>query len=383
MSEATFKKFPSLTNRNQEWLDKYVLPVYSEEPCYVTEKIHGANLTIQYDGEGFLWGRRNAWLLPDEKFYGLEYIKDILEERISRMYTSIKEVLHEHHMAAQAAELAGEVAHYPDIPYDFTSITLRGEFFGGGYSHPEVPKVKGMGQIQGGISYSQEKSFTTFRIEIDGKAVDISTMGMLCLSYNIPHVPILFMGTLQECLDWSAEHNEDNSVIPFGFPLLTEEGVPVPCGAKGYKSLPEFAKGENSREGHVIAPKTPIYLSNGSALIIKDKNDKWKETRPTKGPKVAPKDLEGSAAALLSNLQDYLSINRFSNVRSKEGPFKLKDLRKAAGLVIQDAIEDLCTTDEWVAWDSLNKDERKEIHKRLQSVCIALIKDEFFATAEV
>lgn len=382
-----FNKFPSLTNLRMDWLEKHILPVYGDEPAYVSEKIHGTNLTVEYDGELFRYGRRNGWLGEDENFFNLDYIKPYISQRLMRMYKEMKMVLEAHHEAATNAQAAGEEANFPEIPADFKVITLRGEFFGGGYVHPEVPKMEGMSQIQGGIQYAQDKSYSVFRIEIDGEPLDMHTMGMLCLSFGIPHVPILFTGTLKECIEWSQEHNADNSVIPAGFPLLDEKGEPVahPEVPEMYKSLPQFAEGENIREGNVIALKTPVTLPNGSALIIKDKNEKWSECKPAKADKAPPKELEGDLRKLYDGILPYITVERFNNVRSHEGGFTQKELMKAVGLVVKDAIDDFMNdcSDESMLWTNISTAERKQLTKRLNFACTERIKKEFFATVEM
>lgn len=384
MTQKEFIKYPSLTNLRQDWLDKHILPVYGDEPAYVTEKVHGTNLTVEYDGENFLFGRRKAWLEEGEAFYELEAIKAPLCQRLMRMYKEMKIVLRDHYDTAVKAIEAGEEAAKPDIDPDFKTITLRGEFFGGGFEHPEVPKVKGMGQIQGGIQYSQEKSYTVFRIEIDGEPVDMSTMGMLCMSFNIPHVPVVFMGTLKECIEWSRKHNADNSVIPLGFPMLDADGKaePHPENPHMYKSLPQFAEGENIREGNVITTKKPITLPNGSALIIKDKNEKWSECKPTKADKAPPKELEGNLRTLYDAILPFITVNRFSNVKSHEGGFKQNELMKAVGLVVKDALDDFFdeASSESLLWTDITTAERKQLTKRLNFACTERIKSEFFAT---
>lgn len=381
-----FTKFPSLTNVRPEWLEKHILPYYGNAQAYVSEKIHGTNLTVSFDGTTFLYGRRNGWIEEGESFFNLDYIKAPLEAAITRMFSEMSAVVEEHYKAADHAKAQGcEDVTYPSIPRSFTSIKLRGEFFGGGYEHPDVPKVQGMSQIQGGIQYAQDKSFSVFRIEVDDSILSMHDMGMLCQSFGIPHVPILFIGTLRECLEWSAEYNDTNSIIPRMMPLLDAEGNALTVTAaegEHYQSLPMFEEGENIKEGNVIAMVDPVTLPNGTALIIKDKNEKWSECKPSKAPKAAPQDLEGDLRVLHDAILPYLTENRFHNVRSKNGEFKQNEMMKAVGLTVKDAIDEYMgdASVESIIWVHLTTAERKQLTKRLNFTATQRIRKAFLET---
>jgi Rnl2 family RNA ligase len=100
-----------------------------------TEKIHGAQLVIAYDGRRFSVGKRKAWLRDDEPFFGWQLLRARLET------------------AARTALSAGSVA-----------VRVYGELYGGAYPHPDVPPVPGMSPVQTGVWYSQEIRFALFDV---------------------------------------------------------------------------------------------------------------------------------------------------------------------------------------------------------------------------
>lgn len=378
----TFTKFPSILTFNQEWLDKYILPHYGDVRCYVTEKIHGKSLTVEFDGTDFKYGRRKDYLQPGDKFGDLDYIKTQLETNVRRMYSEMTAVIAEHYEAADHAKEQGlEEVSYPTIPRDFSTITLRAEFFGGNYDHPDVPKVPNMGVVKSsGISYAQELSCSVYRVEVDGIILPMHDMGMLCLSFNIPHVPLLFTGTLRECLEWSAEHKHEDTVIPSGFPLLDAEGKVVmhPEVTDACQMLPKIEG--NQREGHVIAPVDPITLPNGKEFLLKDKNEKFMETKFEKTPKPEVDPLAGDLGKLYQGILPKLTEARYHNVQSHNAEFGQGDFRKACGLVVQDAIDEfmLEAQEDSILWVGLTLHEKKTLTKRLNATCAERLREMFF-----
>lgn len=389
MTQPTFVPYPSTSTFTQEWIDQYVKPYYGEKKFHVTEKIHGKAVTIEFDGENFLYGRRKDYLPSHfgKGYAGIATISKALESRIRRMYVSMREVVQQHHEACDKAVADGVAeadVNRPEIPVDFKVIKIRGEYFGGSYNHPEVPKVANMETIKsGGIQYSQEVSFSTYRIEIDDVVLPFTTMGMLCLSYHIPHVPLLFSGTLQECIDWSAEHKCDPTVIPAGFCLCDEDGkgVPHPENPDLLKALPRIEN--NNREGHVIVPEEPVVLPNGKSLILKDKNPKFAESKFSKTPKktVDVKEiLKGELGVLYDAILCRLTTNRLDNVLSHKD-YELKEFNLVMGTTIQDAIDEFLDTDapETMTWARMETSDRKVLMKQVGVACRERLGEHFRA----
>lgn len=127
-------------------------------------------------------------------------------------------------------------------------------------------------------------------------------------------------GTFEECLK---VNNEFATMIPELF------GLTVPEGSK-----PEDAIGE----GFVIRPVDgERFLNNGSRVIIKSKNSKFSERKPS-GNAVKNVTLTDSATELLNSFLDYINENRVAAVQSKIGEANWKEIGKVAGLTLQDAL---------------------------------------------
>lgn len=70
-----FKKYNSIDNHYQtkeimRWLSEY--PELENETFVLTEKVDGANIQLYFTPDGgFKYGKRSAFLSPDEKFFDL------------------------------------------------------------------------------------------------------------------------------------------------------------------------------------------------------------------------------------------------------------------------------------------------------------------------
>src|SRR5947209_11441529 len=100
-----------------------------------TEKVHGAHLAIVCEGTSARAAKRRELLGEDEldAFFG-----------VSRIWAGL---------AVAAAETARRLR--ADSGLDGL-LVLYGELAGGGYPHPEVPAVEGVGAVQTGVWYSPD-----------------------------------------------------------------------------------------------------------------------------------------------------------------------------------------------------------------------------------
>ena len=98
----------------------------------------------------------------------------------------------------------------------------------------------------------------------------------------------------------------------------------------------------NTAEGFVIRPRwDERYLANGSRVIIKSKNSKFKENGAKKVKVKSNPNLSDSEKELGEKLTTYFSENRISNLFSKHAAItSWKEFPKFAGLLFQDAVED-------------------------------------------
>lgn len=378
-----FSKYNSLVGfqpeKHPEYTD-YLRGFLGDARCVVTEKILGANLAVRTDGEEVIFSRRCADLAEGESFYGIDYIKKEMSEAILEMHKDLREMVKYHHEAADEAEARGESANRPPFAKDFNTITIRGEFAGGNYPHPDVPKLEGStggaGQVgKGQIWYCQDKNFYAFDMEVDGQVLSYYDMACYCHSYSIPLAPALFFGTFEECLEFSLEHVEDDSLVPTMAPLLNSKGA-IEGEPQHLPMIPN-----NTREGHVIRPVEPMTLPNGKSCILKHKGPKFLENKGGKSQKVStktPEDLPENLQGIVDGIMKGITENRLHSVMSKE-ELGMKDFRKAIGLTIQDALDEHVGST-WSKDLKCNStaSERKQVMKRVTNLAASELRDSFF-----
>ncbi|MGI5241737.1 RNA ligase family protein [Dactylosporangium sp. CA-139066] len=91
----------------------------SAGPWIATEKIHGAQLVVAYDGHTLRVGKRRSWLRDDETFFGWQLLRGAL------------------------LRTARHALDHGATP----SVRLYGELYGGHYPHPSVAPVPGAGPV--------------------------------------------------------------------------------------------------------------------------------------------------------------------------------------------------------------------------------------------
>lgn len=247
-----FNKYSSIENHYQEGFLQSC-PQEDIEWC-VTEKIHGANFQVYYDGENFLLGTRNRFL-GEDNFHGLKEIVEGIKHRILNLYYDYS--------------LSNEV------------MILYGEIYGDG--------------IQKGVKYCKKHKIRFFDMKIEGKYVPYRKTAEVLDDYDIPYVPILKIITGNIIDVVNSANTKFNSLIAEG----------------------EYAELEdNMCEGVVIKPyTTELLTTRGSRVIIKKKNEEFLEKKAK--PKSNParfvdysKDIE--------TFKIYSNCNRFDSVFSKD-----------------------------------------------------------------
>ena len=302
-----FIKFPSLTNAYKEsFVNKCAL---SGIPKWdVTEKVHGANMGVYCDGTDIKIASRNGFV--GTGFYGQHNVMPNYYDDIKDLFNNI------------------EGANY---------IIVYGEFFGGlfeGKSEPNSSKV------QKGIDYIPFNDFLAFNVYVISDTgnywIGTSELGDLLHERSLNTVPVMFTGSLQECLQHS---NDFQSTIPALY---------------GLKTL------DNVTEGTVITPTYGEDYQMGESIRgIKNKNSKWAEKVSAPKPVFEPDDSLANEAALLVS---YATENRFQNVLSKEGEFDQKLIGKYIGLLTKDC------WDEFLSDGNLppeNKQAKKYVNSQL------------------
>lgn len=338
LSSGHFKKYNSIENYYQEdFIDKVrqlFLPqngVIRHNSWFVTEKIHGCNVQISYDGEQIRYGSRNNFLQDGDKFYNYKEVLGKYEPIIKKMYNELHSVC------------------------EIEEVILFGELFGGEYLHPEVEKVKGASKVQKGVQYTPDNNVLFFDIcyKIWGKYLYMNglTFLHLCEEYSLPYVPVLALElTLDEALKYP---NDGNSKVYLKY------------------NLPEIEN--NIMEGIVIRGYEQEYvLPNGTRCIIKSKNDKFKEkSRNTK--KIIDKTIPENLQIVLDKLTQYVTPQRVENIISHFGEISVSDIGKIIGETNKDILQDF--EKEHNDFNTLEKSEIKCVTRLLNPLVAKEVKE--------
>lgn len=279
MTSDKFKKYTSIENHYQESFLVHCPDVITT--WCVTEKIHGANFQVYYDGENFLVGSRNHFIDSNDNFYGLNDI-------IKNYKNSIMQIWH-------------------DMVVD-KPITLYGEVYGDG--------------IQKGIKYSKIHKIKFFDMKVGEDYLPYLNATKIFTEYHLPYVSVrqVIEGSLKAAIE-TADTRFNSEVA---------EGE--------YASLED-----NLCEGVVIKPYFDEFKSDrGARVIIKKKNEEFWEKSHT--PKAKVKDDRFVDYKTDENaVMVYINQNRFDSVFSKDQYIKTNfgDFIKAyTEDVVEDAAKD-------------------------------------------
>ena len=308
-----FKKFNSIENvERQKFMDAILMQGITC-PWVVTEKIHGANFSMTYNGEGDIrCGRRSAFIEEDEKFYDYKPVKLRYAESMVNLFTFLEE------------EKGCKV------------ITVYGELYGG--------------SVQSGVYYRKDQDFYAFDISVDGKYLPVSEVNELLEQFKFFYAKPLLVGTLTEAVEYP---NKFDSTIPGLFGEEVEDNI---C------------------EGTVIRPEIPYFFPTGSRVIIKNKNENWKEKSKTRKPKTEIV-ISDHVKAALEESTAYINENRLKNVLSKMGEVTQKDFGKICGLFTKDVIEDFAKEFDMETIE--DKKDRKILTKQIGRECGNLLRANF------
>lgn len=313
-----FIKFPSLTNAYcNSFIDSCAL---SGIPKWtVTEKVHGANVGVYCNGSDIKVASRNGFV--GTSFYSQHNVMPKYYDDIKYLFNNIK---------------------------DANAIIVYGEFFGGSFEGSCEPNTS---KVQKGVDYIPFNDFLVFNVYVvsdNGNfwigTKELNAMLSGCL---LKTVPIMFTGSLQECLEYS---NEFQSTIPSMYGLSTTD---------------------NLAEGIVITPYYGMDYEMGQSFRgIKSKNSKWAEK--VRLPKPAF-EVDDSLSSQTELLLTYATENRFQNVLSKEGEFNRNLIGKYMSLLTKDCWEDFIK-DGYLPPE--NKKDRKYMSIQLQTKLKTIILKE-------
>lgn len=331
-----FKKYNSIENTyNKDFLEKINSEGYESLVYVVQEKVHGTNSCFMSDGMVVDFAKRTGPIEPDEKFYNYEELLSRYKKKVLSLYSLIK-------------------AHYPSIH----NILVYGEMFGGNYPHPEVKNDSRIMCIQKGVFYSPIHEFYGFDIYISGtdtnRYLSVYESANFFEQSGFFYAKSLYEGTIEECLSY-----------PNAFQSQISEWL----------ELPPIE--ENTCEGIVIRPVEPVFLRNGSRLLLKNKNSKFAEKKSVKKRQPSLFVEPGYSGELINQLliaEEYVTENRLNNVISKVGEVSFpKDTGKLIGLMSKDVVDDYLK--EYSGrYAALEKSEQKILNKHINKLSTELIK---------
>ena len=340
-----FKKYSSIENSfSREFMEHVVAEMPQDLEYVVQEKVHGANTSFLCDGETLRFAKRTSMLEEGEQFYDYPELLERYRDRVLKLFGDIK-------------------AKYPEV----THISVFGEMFGGLYPHDGVKTKQKVSLIQRGVCYTPDHEFYGFDIylftEAGGRFLTVDEVNEIFETCGFFYAKTLFRGTLAECLKQ-----------PNAFQSKIAEWLELP------------AIEDNICEGIVIRPVTPMYLRNGSRVLIKSKNERFAERKSAKRRTklfVEPVPYSDELKALIVEGETYVTENRLANVVSHIGEVHFpKDFGKVMGLFSKDVLEDFLK-EHGNLYTALEKSEQKLLNKELNKFCTALVKQVYMSQAYI
>ena len=340
-----FKKYSSIENSfSREFMEHVVAEMPQDLEYVVQEKVHGANTSFLCDGETLRFAKRTSMLEEGEQFYDYPELLERYRDRVLKLFGDIK-------------------AKYPEV----THISVFGEMFGGLYPHDGVKTKQKVSLIQRGVCYTPDHEFYGFDIylftEAGGRFLTVDEVNEIFETCGFFYAKTLFRGTLAECLKQ-----------PNAFQSKIAEWLELP------------AIEDNICEGIVIRPVTPMYLRNGSRVLIKSKNERFAERKSAKRRTklfVEPVPYSDELKALIVEGETYVTENRLAKVVSHIGEVHFpKDFGKVMGLFSKDVLEDFLK-EHGNLYTALEKSEQKLLNKELNKFCTALVKQVYMSQAYI
>jgi len=306
----------------------------------VQEKVHGANCCFVTDGQVVKFAKRSGLMEEGEMFYDYEELLEAYRERILELFMMVTDL-------------------YPDTE----SIAAYGEMFGGKYPHPDVKNNTKVVIIQKGVAYCPFHEFYGFDLYVYGaesnRYLPVDELNQLFEANHIFYAKTLFQGNLNECLSYP---NDFQSRIA------------------GWLGLPVIE--DNVCEGVVIRPVKPVFLGDGSRLLLKSKNAKFAEKKAVKKRQPHLYEQPTYSEALHEQLavaEEYVTENRLNNVVSKIGHVSFpKEIGKLIGLFSQDILEDY-QKEHSNAYALMEKSEQKILNRHINKQATDLIKKVYWA----
>lgn len=320
-----FSKYNEIENTyRQKTIDLIYDQKLNSGEWEVSNKIHGANLSLWYDGANFQIAKRSGFINECENFYNINSIREKLSNIAKAIWVEYQERF-------------GEI----------NQIAIYGELFGGNF-----PNIKSKTKaVQKGVYYSPELEFFAFDILVDNQYLNLDQRLAIFNSLNIQYSNILFRGSLEDCLKFDPVF-EDPTHLSLGYAQLKN----------------------NFSEGAVIKPCEPKFFANGSRVILKNKNPNFAEKKQKKESKEV--HLSEKVQNEIVNIEQFITENRLKNVISKIGAISDKDFGKILNEFNIDTMKDYMK-DHGDSFNVLEKSDQKIITKYLNGRCAKIIKINF------
>ncbi len=306
----------------------------------VMEKVHGAHFDIAWDGSGEVefWTRKRK-LKQKQNFNNYHRIREKLTQSIKRVYKIIEK----------------------DTGVKNFEVIICGEVFGGTYPHKDIEGIMNVKRVQKGVFYTPDIGFYAFDIKINGEFINYYSALMILNQGGFLRADILTSGTFRECMEYS---NKFQTTIPniLGLPKIDD----------------------NICEGIVLKPVHPSLCIDGTRVILKSVNEIYDER--SRAPKIIREQLEltEKAQKVYEILSTYVTQNRLNNVLSKidkELLTKTRGFGKIMGDFRKDIMENFNDDYDGVM-NTLDKQDKFLVAKRIGKLCVHLVKKEFMQIME-
>lgn len=339
-----FKKYNSIISINKSVYTGQTLP---GGVWFVTEKIHGSNLSFIVTKDDIKVCSRNQVLDEDSQYYKIvKNFSDDIFQKLRRLFEGM-------HYILPTKDGAGD--------HQLEQVTVYGELAGGYYNN----KSNGT-RIQKGVQYSPFNFFIGFDICLFYSGDTNTTSCYLSKSdvfrilniVGIPHVPILYCGEREAAMNFNPNCQ---TVVPNMFKL-----DPID---------------DNIMEGAVISPNRTAYFPDGERIIFKKVNDKFHENKSSKNKPVKISEEVSEEFKIAANeIISLINENRLSNILSHYSDLTEKDFGTILKEMNKDVQQDWSLSTDRHIIISLTKEERKALSKLINTYCARLIRELWLPT---
>lgn len=310
-----FRKFESLDNTYiKSNISKIVFNGLNKGKWIVTEKLHGANFAVYVkNGQVENFASRNQFV--DEEFYASGDLQAKIKNRVAKVSFELAvkdEADFMDNSEKRNKDLLAVINYFNDRSIDIQSNTAEIIFFG---------ELVG-DNVQKEIRYSNKPGFFCFDVVVEGSPVNKEIAYLLARLYGFNTVPVLRVGTFEEC---SKVSNLFNSCLSYRIDNEHFNMCYYKDGLKMYdtltgKLLEDTSEGYcNEAEGIIIEPVEPMFYHNGKRIYLKNKTQRFSEKNDGVVD-IEIKELTEKDNEVFNQLMTFLNENRLNAVMSKGHP---------------------------------------------------------------